>query len=200
MKANRQTKRQFGKKITTTQFGGVVEQLDGRLGDAHKKLKTVDEDIDTLMIIQMSRWLDADEEIQKLDILAVGFLGRLQKEDGTLEDLPFQGGVAQYMLIKRFDNGEFIPGFEEKMKGMKIGDKRSLEIQFPKNYHEHLAGKTAVFDTVLIAAWRMPENVNYVDGIIQQLFKDKSAKDKASKEMADVAALKAIDDDSLQTL
>ncbi|MBR4082045.1 MAG: trigger factor, partial [Clostridia bacterium] len=41
---------------------------------------------------------------------------------------------------------QFIPGFEEQMVGMAIGEEKDLEVTFPEQYHaEELAGKAAVF-------------------------------------------------------
>jgi len=43
--------------------------------------------------------------------------------------------------------GVFIPGFEEKLVGMKEGDEQSFELPFPVEYHaQHLAGKAATFE------------------------------------------------------
>lgn len=190
---NRQQRRSMGSKMTKTDMGNLTQNIEQQLNQVRQQVATADQDVDTLMTIEMSRKLGGTEEIQKSDIVAVGFLGRLQKEDGTLEDLPFQGGVAQYMLIKRFDGGEFIPGFEEKMKGMKPGEKRTVEVQFPKNYHPQMADKKATFEVVVIAAWRLDENMSYVDGLIQDLFKAKSEKDKALQ-----AELKALESEQAE--
>jgi FKBP-type peptidyl-prolyl cis-trans isomerase (trigger factor) len=160
-----------------------------------QKVETLDQDIDTMMTMQMTTKLNKGDEVQKLDILAVGFMGRLVKEDGTLEELPFQGGVAPYMLIKRFDNGQFLPGFEEGMKGMKVGETRLVTITFPKNYVQHLADKKATFEVVVIAGWRLDETLSQIDNSVQALFKAKAEKDEAAKaltqEVVEAAALAA---------
>ncbi|MDE7209184.1 MAG: trigger factor, partial [Clostridia bacterium] len=42
--------------------------------------------------------------------------------------------------------GMFIPGFEEQVVGMNIGDEKDVNVTFPEEYHEKsLAGKQAVF-------------------------------------------------------
>jgi len=186
---NRQQRRSMGPKMTKTDMGGLVQNFEQQINQIRQQVATADQDVDTLMTMDMSTRLTSDQEIQKSDIVAVGFVGRLYKEDGELEDLPFQGGVAQYMLIKRFDGGEFIPGFEEKMAGMKPGEKRTVEVHFPKNYHPQMADKKAQFQVIVIAAWRLNEDMSYVDGLIQDLFKAKSEKDKALQ--AELKALEA---------
>ena len=57
----------------------------------------------------------------------------------------FAGGTAQGQTLK-IGSGQFIPGFEEQMVGMAIGEEKDLNVTFPEQYHsEELAGKAAVF-------------------------------------------------------
>ena len=65
---------------------------------------------------------------------------------GFIDGKPFEGGEAQDYDLEVGSNS-FIPGFEEQMIGLKKGDKKSIEVTFPKDYHvETLAGKKARFD------------------------------------------------------
>jgi trigger factor len=44
-------------------------------------------------------------------------------------------------------SGQFIPGFEDAMIGLKAGEQKTIELPFPENYPAaHLAGKSATFD------------------------------------------------------
>lgn len=64
---------------------------------------------------------------------------------GTVDGVAFAGGTAEGQTLK-IGSHQFIPGFEEKMIGMKIGEEKDLELQFPEEYHaEELKGKNAVF-------------------------------------------------------
>ncbi|MGN0773330.1 MAG: trigger factor [Candidatus Ventricola sp.] len=64
---------------------------------------------------------------------------------GTVDGVAFAGGTAQDQTLK-IGSGSFIPGFEEQMIGMSIGEEKDLEVTFPEQYHaEELAGKAAVF-------------------------------------------------------
>ena len=64
---------------------------------------------------------------------------------GTVDGVAFAGGTAQDQTLK-IGSGSFIPGFEEQMIGMNIGEEKDLEVTFPEKYHaEELAGKAAVF-------------------------------------------------------
>ena len=65
---------------------------------------------------------------------------------GFIDDKPVEGGEAQDFNLE-IGSGSFIPGFEEQMIGLKKGDKKSIEVPFPKDYHvKELAGKKARFD------------------------------------------------------
>ena len=64
---------------------------------------------------------------------------------GSVDGVPFEGGTAQGQTLK-IGSGAFIPGFEEQMVGMTIGEEKDLNVTFPTEYHaEELAGKEAVF-------------------------------------------------------
>ncbi|MCI6268595.1 MAG: trigger factor [Clostridiales bacterium] len=64
---------------------------------------------------------------------------------GTVDGVAFAGGTAQDQPLK-IGSGSFIPGFEEQMIGMNIGEEKDLQVTFPEKYHaEELAGKAAVF-------------------------------------------------------
>lgn len=64
---------------------------------------------------------------------------------GTVDGEPFEGGSAEDFPLK-LGSGQFIPGFEEQMVGVKAGEEKNVEVTFPEEYQaEHLAGKAAVF-------------------------------------------------------
>ena len=64
---------------------------------------------------------------------------------GSVDGVAFAGGTAQGQTLK-IGSGSFIPGFEEQMIGMNIGEEKDLQVTFPEKYHaEELAGKAAVF-------------------------------------------------------
>lgn len=69
--------------------------------------------------------------------------------EGFVDNVPFDGGKAEnYELV--IGSGQFIPGFEDGMVGLRIGESRDVNVQFPEQYQaEHLAGKKAVFKVKL---------------------------------------------------
>ena len=64
---------------------------------------------------------------------------------GTVDGVAFAGGTAEGQTLK-IGSHTFIPGFEEQMVGMNIGEEKDLDVTFPEEYHaKELAGKKAVF-------------------------------------------------------
>jgi len=64
--------------------------------------------------------------------------------DGYLDGKRFDGGKAEgHDLV--LGSGQFVPGFEEQVIGMKAGEEKNIDITFPENYHAELAGKAVVF-------------------------------------------------------
>ncbi len=56
----------------------------------------------------------------------------------------FEGGKAESYELT-LGSGQFIPGFEDQIIGHKTGDEFDVNVKFPEDYHEGLAGKDAVF-------------------------------------------------------
>ncbi|MEG0996629.1 MAG: trigger factor, partial [Clostridia bacterium] len=78
---------------------------------------------------------------------------------GTVDGVKFDGGTAEGQTLQIGSNS-FIPGFEEQMVGMQLGEERDLNVQFPDEYHaEELKGKPAVFHVKLngITCEELPE-------------------------------------------
>jgi trigger factor len=102
-----------------------------------------------------------DEEIeQQLKDSQTAFAELVVKEDGEVENgdsvklnfkgfsdgEPFEGGEAQDFDLE-IGSGSFIPGFEDQMIGMKVGEEKEIEVTFPEEYHAaELAGKPATFE------------------------------------------------------
>ena len=58
--------------------------------------------------------------------------------EGFVNGVPFEGGKAeQYPLL--LGSGYFIPGFEEQVAGMAVGDERDIAVTFPAQYAPELA-------------------------------------------------------------
>ena len=78
-----------------------------------------------------------------------GFMGGEKFEGGSAENVPLVLG-----------SGRMIPGFEEGLVGAKVGEKRELNLAFPKDYHvADMAGKKAMFKVTVkeVQAPKLPE-------------------------------------------
>jgi trigger factor len=69
--------------------------------------------------------------------------------EGFVDGEAFEGGKAERYSLE-LGSGQFIPGFEEQIVGMELGDFKDVEVTFPEQYQaENLAGKPAVFKVKL---------------------------------------------------
>lgn len=86
-----------------------------------------------------SRMVDVeDRAVENGDIVKLDF-------DGSVDGVPFQGGKAENYDLT-IGSGSFIPGFEDQLIGVKIGEEKDVNVTFPTEYHvKDLAGKAAVF-------------------------------------------------------
>lgn len=159
--------------------------------------KVTKEDIDKE--IELAREKNArsitvdDRALENGDISNIDF-------EGFDEGVPFEGGKGEKFDLTIGSN-QFIPGFEEKMIGMKIGETRDIEVSFPKEYHvQELAGKPVIFKVILnsISKKELPilddefvkdisefDNLaDYKNSVKEKLDKKIEAENKAAKETA----------------
>jgi trigger factor len=68
------------------------------------------------------------------------------KYEGTRDGVPFEGGSAERMPLI-IGEDRLIPGFEDELVGLKVGDTKGFDITFPADYGEEtLAGQKAHFE------------------------------------------------------
>ena len=78
------------------------------------------------------------------DLVVMDFLGKVDGE-------PFDGGKGEGMSIE-LGSGRLIPGFEDGLVGVKVGEARTVEVTFPEDYNvAYLKGKPATFDITVTA-------------------------------------------------
>lgn len=64
---------------------------------------------------------------------------------GSVDGEKFAGGTAEGYDLE-LGSGSFIPGFEDQVEGMKIGEAKDIVVKFPEDYQaENLRGKDATF-------------------------------------------------------
>ena len=85
-----------------------------------------------------------DRELKQNDISTIDF-------EGFVDGVAFEGGKGENYELT-IGSGQFIPGFEDQLVGMKIGEEREINVKFPEDYHaENLNGKDAMFKVKLIS-------------------------------------------------
>ena len=122
--------------IDVPQLDGLtLERLTVPVSDA-----ALDEALGKLAQNQKS-YKDAPEtkEASDGDQIIIDFVGRVDGEE-------FEGGKAEDAPLV-LGSGQFIPGFEEQLAGVKTGDEKTITVTFPEDYPaENLKGKAAEFD------------------------------------------------------
>jgi len=84
-----------------------------------------------------------DGVVEQGDYLGLSFVG-------TIDGKEFDGGSSDHAHLT-VGSGEFIPGFEEQLVGLKKGDTKDVKVTFPADYgQKSLAGKEAVFKTTIL--------------------------------------------------
>ena len=83
-----------------------------------------------------------DRPVEKDDTTVIDF-------EGFVDGVAFEGGKAEnHELV--IGSNTFIPGFEDQIIGMKIGEEKDINVTFPEEYFsKDLAGKAAVFKVKL---------------------------------------------------
>ena len=64
--------------------------------------------------------------------------------EGFVDGKPFEGGKAENYSLE-LGSGQFIPGFEDALVGVKAGEEKDVNVTFPTEYTPELAGKAATF-------------------------------------------------------
>ncbi|MGY3453091.1 trigger factor [Bradyrhizobium sp. USDA 4353] len=78
---------------------------------------------------------------------------------GTIDGVAFDGGTGEGIDVVIGSN-TFIPGFEDQLIGIGVGETRTLKVTFPTNYlNNELAGKAAEFETTATAIEAPEEKV-----------------------------------------
>ena len=88
-------------------------------------------------ITRATRLVSVERAVQNGDTAVIDFEGF---DNGTA----FEGGKGENYELE-IGSGSFVPGFEEQIVGMAIGEEKEINITFPENYHADLAGKPVVF-------------------------------------------------------
>ncbi len=108
---------------------------------------------------------------------------------GSIDGAPFEGGTGEDIPLV-MGTGQFIPGFEEHLAGLKAGESKTFDVKFPDDYRATaVAGKDATF-AVTVKAVEAPGEVTIDDDFAKTLgleslakFRD-AVKDRLAREHA----------------
>src|SRR5690554_6662023 len=176
-------------EVEIENYKGIeVKKVETEVSD-----KEITDHIDTLLA-QNATLEPKDGVIENGDTAIFDF-------EGFQDDVAFEGGKAENFSLE-IGSGQFIPGFEEGMLGLKAGESRDVNVTFPEQYQaENLAGKDAVFKVklheiktkkknTLDDAWVQSlnrENVKTVDELKASIKNDLEASkaEQAKRELTD---------------
>ncbi len=106
------------------------EEVDERLNEMLKSAAPIEK-------------IKEDRPLKEGDFALIDF-------EGFIDGEPFEGGSAKAYTLE-IGSGNFIPGFEDQMIGMKEGESREIVVKFPEDYHaKEFAGKEATFKVDLL--------------------------------------------------
>lgn len=153
-----------------------------------------------------SRLVDVtDRAVENGDTVVIDY-------SGSVDGVKFEGGTAEKQTLV-IGSGSFIPGFEDQIIGMKIGEDKDLKVKFPEEYHaENLKGKDAVFAVKLheIKKKELPEvndefikdaaGAESVDAYKKEVRErlEKQNADRAEREIEDAIVQKITDNASVE--
>ncbi|MEG1592877.1 MAG: trigger factor [Oscillibacter sp.] len=119
-------------EVTLGQYKGLTAPKDEVVvsaEDVDQRLKELTD--------RNTRLVSVDRAAQDGDTAVIDF-------EGFLNGTPFEGGKGENHSLE-LGSHSFVPGFEEQLVGVKAGEEKKVELTFPTDYHEDLAGKAVVF-------------------------------------------------------
>ena len=123
-------------EVTLGQYKGVeVEKGEATVTDAQ-----IQAELDN-MVQNVASTENVDRAAEMGDTANIDF-------EGFDNGVPFEGGKGENFDLK-LGSGSFVPGFEEQIVGMNVGEEKDFDITFPEDYHKDLAGKAVVFHVKL---------------------------------------------------
>lgn len=121
---------------------GQYKELDIKKESVKVSKKDVDEYIERVLKQHAELVVVEDKALELGNTAVFDF-------DGSVDGVHFEGGKAENYSLE-IGSGRFIPGFEDQMLGMKIGETKNINVKFPEDYQaENLKGKDAVFEVKL---------------------------------------------------
>lgn len=134
---------------TGVKFTAIIDvmpefEVENYKGNTIKKdkvsvtVKEIDAEL-SLMQDRHARFVEkTDRPVKDGDLINIDY-------SGSVDGVKFEGGTAEDQELT-VGSHSFIPGFEEQLVGMNIGEEKDINVTFPTDYHaKDLSGKLAVF-------------------------------------------------------
>ena len=105
-----------------------------------QEVAVTEEDIDNEMkpyISRATRLVSVERPAQSGDTAVIDF-------EGFKDGVAFEGGKAEKYSLE-LGSGSFVPGFEDQVIGMTVGEEKDINLTFPEDYTPELAGAAVVF-------------------------------------------------------
>ena len=139
---------------TAELMAGIDVEKCVTLGDykgvtVEKTIQSVtDEDVQNEIDSALANYpVEVDRAAKEGDTVNIDYVGKIDGEE-------FDGGSDQGADLK-LGSGKFIDGFEDGLIGARKGETRTLNLTFPEDYTQDLAGKAVEF-TVTVNAVKEP--------------------------------------------
>lgn len=139
---------------TAELMAGIDVEKCVTLGDykgvtVEKTIQSVtDEDVQNEIDNALANYpVEVDQAAKEGDTVNIDYVGKIDGEE-------FDGGSDQGADLK-LGSGKFIDGFEDGLIGARKGETRTLNLTFPEDYTQDLAGKAVEF-TVTVNAVKEP--------------------------------------------
>lgn len=117
---------------------GQYKGLDIKKGTVKVTKKEIEEELKNYQNQFAELVIKEDGAVENGDTAVIDY-------EGFKDGVAFDGGKDENYALE-IGSGSFIPGFEEQVIGMKIGEEKDLEVTFPENYQAaDLAGQSVVF-------------------------------------------------------
>ena len=159
-------------EVTLGEYKGIeVEKAEATVTDAQIEAE----------LNQMAQNVASTEAVERAaemgDTASIDF-------EGFDNGVAFEGGKGENFDLK-LGSGQFVPGFEEQVVGMNVGEEKDINVTFPENYTPELAGKPVVFHVKLNKL-----SVTNVPALDDELAKDVSEFETLEELKADIRAKK----------
>lgn len=176
----------LNKKPSKAQLAQAMMQVDrnsqNQVMQVQQQVQGLNRDLENMMTLMTGK---QNAIALKGDTVVIGYLGQILQEDGSLKE--FRGGTSEYTFVSNLGAGSLIPGFEEQVEGKAVGSSFNVELSFPQEYgNREVAGKKAVFSTILISSTTPNSNLDYIKNLQVLLAKQKQEKADQAKTLEDL--------------